>query len=184
MQPSLSKCGVFNVRVYRFNVSPDCFIHLPGESRSVSLERLPQISEPERATSGEIRNEANQVGCENIGGAKASPAAPEAASDDDDGGDPDPDPERRPHSRKTRSTFLTGNRLARSGANVSNALEAFLYFPDSARAHLPATCATFAISPTTAGREKAGRLPTPTRVGNVTALRFGDLRVALTQPHA
>lgn len=52
-----------------------------------------------------IRNDANLIPGENVGGSTASPAAPEVAAEDGDGdgdGDGDSDPDRRPKRRTAR----------------------------------------------------------------------------------
>jgi len=62
-----------------------------------------------------IRNEANLIGGENVGGETIESAAPEVAAEDDDGdGDGDPDPDRRPKSRN--ATPLPSAQLLRPKA--------------------------------------------------------------------
>ena len=63
-----------------------------------------------------IRNDANLIAGENVGGATVEAAAPEVAAEEDDGdGDGDPDPDRRP-KRRTRNTTLPSAQLLRPKA--------------------------------------------------------------------
>lgn len=128
-----------------------------------------------------ICNEANLTGSENVGGSTAAPAAPEAASDDD-GGDPDPEPERRPRTCKTRNASPTGNLPAPTTAHIPDALAQFDTLPASSFVRLPVVCGLFACSPATAWRwVKAGKIPAPVKLSDrVTAWRVGDLRAALS----
>lgn len=129
-----------------------------------------------------VINEANLTGGENVGGATAAPAAPEAASDEDDGGDADPEPERRRpgRPRKTRTTSPAGTSPASSAAD---ALIQFDTRPAASFVRLPVVCSLFACSPATAWRwVKAGKIPAPVKLSErVTAWRVGDLRAALAQ---
>lgn len=129
-----------------------------------------------------IINEANLAG-ENIGGATVAPAAPEAASDDDDGGDADPEPERQPRTRKTRTAHPAGTPPTASAAQAADALIQFDTSPAASFVRLPVVCSLYAIAPVTVWRwVKAGKIPAPVKLsGHVTAWRVGDLRAALAQ---
>lgn len=132
-----------------------------------------------------IINDANLAG-ENIGGATAAPAAPEASGDDDDGGgDPEPEPERRRpgRPRKTRNTSPAGVLPAPAAASIPDPLAGFDSLPASSFVRLPVVCTLHACAPATVWRwVKAGRIPAPVKLSDrVTAWRVGDLRASLAQ---
>lgn len=160
----------------------DYMVGTLGEVREVFA---PEICQASRSRSSHIRNEANLTGGENIGGATAAPAAPEASSDDDDGGDPDPEPERRRpgRPRKTCNTSPAGNLPAPSAAQSADALIQFDTRPAASFVRLPVVCSLYACSPATAWRwVKAGKIPAPVKLSDrVTAWRVGDLRASLAQ---
>lgn len=159
----------------------DYMVGTLGEVREVFA---PEICQASRSRSSHIRNEANLTGGENIGGATAAPAAPEAGGDDDDGGgDPDPEPERQTRTRKTRNTSPAGTLPATNAARVSDALAAFPHLPDNAFVDIKVVCAVTARSPASTWRDvKAGRLPAPHKIGpRSTRWQVGELRAALAQ---
>lgn len=115
---------------------------------------------------GCIRNECALTGGENVGGATATPAAPEVAADDDDGdGDPDPEPERRPRHRNA----------------IPPTVEHFDRLPDSAHLDLPALKGITGKSRATLYRWiEAGLLPPPRKLGPTRNYWLvGEIRRAL-----
>ncbi len=69
---------------------------------------------------------------------------------------------------------------ASQASTVPDALVSFKHLPDDARARLPVVCALYAQSPATIWRRvAAGLIPAPSKTGNVTSWRVGDLRAAL-----
>ena len=67
--------------------------------------------------------------------------------------------------------------LAARAPSIPAALAQFDSLPDSAHVRLPTVAAWRGISPATVWRwVQTGRLPAPTKLGNVTAWKVGDLR--------